>query len=238
MYHENERNHFGVNGGTWLGITRTGRIATITNYCQKVSDFNPKAQGRGFLVVDYLCCDLLPEEYLKPLAQTRTHFNGYNILTIELKSGKVFYFSNMEGRDIQQLTPGIYGLSNKTVDYPWGKVVHGKQRFIDVLQLYQDSKEGLVEELLKMMSDDTCHHPGGNYPLLDWPEEYIKCSSSIFVKGFETPSGGYGTRTTSVILVDNKDHVTYVERTLDDPIEIGTYRWQTQQFEFDLLTST
>ena len=39
----------GKNGGTWLGITRTGRIATLTNYRQKFSDLNPKAQGRGNL---------------------------------------------------------------------------------------------------------------------------------------------------------------------------------------------
>ena len=50
-------------------------------------------------------------------------------------------------------------------------------------------------DLLNCITFVNCsRHPGGNYPLLDWPEEYIKCSSSIFVRGFETPSGGYGTR--------------------------------------------
>jgi uncharacterized protein with NRDE domain len=224
----------GKSGGTWLGMTKTGRFATLTNYRQRISDVKSDVLGRGYLVVDFLRGQMSPEDYLKPLEEKRSQYNGFNILALDLRLREICYFTNMEDKEMQKLTPGIYGLSNKTLEDPWAKLVHGKQKFSDALQSYAGSQEKLIEELLEIMSDDTCRHPGGNYPLLDWPEEYTKYCSSVFVKGFQTPLGAYGTRTTTIILVDGKDHVTFVERTLDDPIELGTYKWKTQKFDFSM----
>ena len=58
--------HFGIcagrdahpdrGGGTWIGITKTGRFATLTNYRIDMKDFKMDAQGRGTYVHTHSMC--------------------------------------------------------------------------------------------------------------------------------------------------------------------------------------
>jgi uncharacterized protein with NRDE domain len=78
-------------GGTWLGMTKTGRIAALTNYYrqERKSDFNVDVipvKGRGLLVVDYLEGQTSPEEYLKALEEKKSQYIGFNIIALDLRS--------------------------------------------------------------------------------------------------------------------------------------------------------
>ena len=55
-------------GGTWFGITRSGRIAAITNYRDPRSHRND-APSRGLLLTDYLLGSADPAGYLERVSR-------------------------------------------------------------------------------------------------------------------------------------------------------------------------
>ncbi|MFK7907344.1 MAG: NRDE family protein, partial [Chitinophagales bacterium] len=109
-------------GGTWLGASKSGKFATLTNY-RDLRHMRTDAPTRGTLVMDFLLNDEHSAmEYLDSI-QNDEAFNGYNLLLYE--NEKLFWHSNIQG-DSQELKPGIYGLSNAQLDTPWPKVELGK----------------------------------------------------------------------------------------------------------------
>ncbi len=99
-------------GGTWLGVTKTGRICAITNFRDPAVQM-PDAPSRGFLVADYLKGSEPPERYLKKVMDEGERYNGFNLLAGD-ESG-IFWFSNRSG-EISRLSSGIHGLSNNLLD--------------------------------------------------------------------------------------------------------------------------
>ena len=107
-------------GGTWLGITRQGRFAALTNY-RDPSSHKPQAPSRGKLVADFLRGKDSIDAYLDTLDAIA--YNGFNLL---LGDGKqLIAFSNITMQR-HELAPGVYGLSNALLDTPWPKVGAGK----------------------------------------------------------------------------------------------------------------
>jgi len=89
--------------GMWLGITRLGRFAAITNYRdpgQNLSD----VPSRGFLVRDYLIGKASPINYLEHVKSIGHQYNGYNLLVGD--RSELYYYSN-RGNNIEKLKPGI-----------------------------------------------------------------------------------------------------------------------------------
>ncbi len=66
-------------GGTWLGVTRSGRIAAVTNYREPALD-RPTAPSRGGLVSGFLKGEAPPEEYLGFLRREGGGYNGFNLI--------------------------------------------------------------------------------------------------------------------------------------------------------------
>jgi uncharacterized protein with NRDE domain len=95
-------------GGTWLGITRKGRIAAVTNYRHPAS-IKQGAPSRGRLVSDFLLGQLGPEEYIEKLYREAGNYNGFNLIVGE--KGQYYWYSN-RGDGVRSLSAGIYGLSN------------------------------------------------------------------------------------------------------------------------------
>ena len=65
--------------GTWLGVTKKGRIAAITNY-RDPTDINPNAPSRGLLVSDFLISDMPAEAYLNAIENSDKNYNGFNLV--------------------------------------------------------------------------------------------------------------------------------------------------------------
>ncbi len=121
-------------GGTWMGINRSGHFAAVTNY-RDPQQTRPAERSRGDLVLSYLHGNLLASQYLDELSSRAGDYAGFNLL---LGDGKdLWYMSNSGYCDEQtprKLLPGIYGLSNASLDTPWPKVQRGKQVLAEVLQ--------------------------------------------------------------------------------------------------------
>jgi uncharacterized protein with NRDE domain len=197
-------------GGTWLGITRSGRVAAVTNYRDPAS-VKSGAPSRGKLVLDFLLGEGDPREYLKRLQGTAAAYNGFNLVLGDMQG--LHWYSN-HGGEIRTLGPGLYGLSNHLLDTPWPKVAEGKKALGGLLsQQLRPAPEALFE----ILSDRT--RPGDEeLPDTGVGLEWERVLSSRFIL-----SPVYGTRSSTVLLVDAGARVTLLERTFNsDPDHAST----------------
>lgn len=107
-------------GGTWLGVTRAGRWAGLTNV-RDPKDVRPGAPSRGALVAEFLRGDAPAAAYLRSIEAAR--FVGFNLVVGDADG--TWYLSQGEGVP-RRLAPGVYGVSNARLDTPWPKVERGK----------------------------------------------------------------------------------------------------------------
>ncbi|HEX3057785.1 MAG TPA: NRDE family protein, partial [Usitatibacter sp.] len=132
-------------GGTWMGITRGGRFAAVTNF-RDPSDKRSTARSRGTLVTEFLFGNDTPARFLANLSPRAHEYNGFNIIVGDGVS--LFYFGSREGQP-RAIEPGVHAISNHVLDEPWPKVVAGK---IAMNQALDDRDP--VGILFDMLSDE------------------------------------------------------------------------------------
>jgi uncharacterized protein with NRDE domain len=201
-------------GGTWMGITREGKISFITNY-RDPSNINPAAPSRGHLVSDYLENDNDPFNYIKEVERKASVYNGFNLLVGDVNA--LWYFSNY-GPSPMKIASGYYGLSNHLLETPWPKVLHGKEKLKNIFRSSVIDKNDLFTALYdsEQAADDKLPNTGIGI-------ERERALSSMFIK-----SPGYGSRCSTIILVDHSNHVFFSERIYD----LETFEYSTLDFEF------
>jgi uncharacterized protein with NRDE domain len=202
-------------GGTWCGITKAGRFAAITNY-RNLKAIKKDAVSRGKIVTDYLTGISTPELYSKGLADSANQYNGYSL--IFGNKSELFFFSN-QNKKLMKLDSGLHGLSNHLLNTPWFNVKRGKE----LIEQANENGDNLVNNLFSLLKDKTTS-PEDELPDTGLEKDIEKKISSIFV---ETPD--YGTRSSTVLLIDQKDNVTIIEKSLD-----ANKDWITNQFNFEL----
>ncbi|MCB1646691.1 MAG: NRDE family protein [Pseudomonadales bacterium] len=110
-------------GGTWLGVTQSGRFAAVTNFRETPPDPIPP-RSRGALVADFLSGTQSCDDYVAGLLPIAQEFRGFNLL---LNDGQqTWYYSNRIDKP-RCLTPGYYGLSNQLLDCDWPKVITARE---------------------------------------------------------------------------------------------------------------
>jgi uncharacterized protein with NRDE domain len=184
--------------GTWMGVTTAGRFAALTNYRNPKESTDGK-RSRGELVADFLINNERPESYMQEAANKRNAYPGYNLLTGD--ANKLYYYSNIEDK-IQQLKPGVYGVSNHLLNTAWPKVEHGKA---GLSTLISENKGDLTEQLLTLLQTAD-PAPNEMLPQTGVSLEWERTLSPIFIK-----SEGYGTRSSTVMLMTEKE-IYYKER--------------------------
>jgi uncharacterized protein with NRDE domain len=188
-------------GGTWLGITRGGRVAALTNYRDPAS-LKTGAPSRGLLVSDYLRGRESPGAYLDRIASDADRFNGFNLLVGD--TDELFCFSNRGARE--RLQPGIHGLSNHLLDTPWPKVTRGKR----ALEALLEEEKGMSPETLFALLADRTRPPDDHLPDTGVGLAWERLLSPLFI---ESPA--YGTRSSTVLLIDRKGNVNFIERVFN-----------------------
>src|SRR5882762_5340586 len=184
--------------GTWMAMTKSGKIAMVTNY-RDPKNINPKAPTRGKLVSDYLIQPVSPERYLKDLEPRGKDYNGFNLVLGD--AARLFYFSNY-GQGILKIEDGFHGLSNHLLDTPWPKVTRVKEKFESLLAAPKLRPGTLLDALY-----DEQRAPAQELPNTGVGLEWEQALSSMFIK-----AGNYGTRCSTVVLIDKENEVTYSER--------------------------
>lgn len=180
-------------GGTWLGITTTGRFAALTNY-RDLRRPMVKGRSRGALVRDALDHDP---------GKTYT-YDGFNLIYGTVDALR--YRNNIDGRDTA-LPPGIHGLSNHLLNTPWPKVVRAKARFTELM----NAEEPSMEEIFRLLSDPR-RAPDPELPDTGLDLERERALSSVLIT-----TEGCGTRCSTVVMVSNEGEVRFEERALAPP---------------------
>ena len=127
-------------GGTWMGVTRSGRFAAVTNF-RDPGDRKSTARSRGELVTGFLLGDETPAAFLAATKRRAFDYNGFNLIMGDGNS--LAYFGSVDGA-IEILAPGVYALSNHTLNEPWPKVTMARSALGAAL------KEEMSEDARKM----------------------------------------------------------------------------------------
>ena len=198
-------------GGTWLGVTRGGRFAAVTNFREPGAP--PGERSRGLLVSAFLQGDLTPLAYAQQVAASGAQYGGFNLLVGD--PGELVAVSN-RGTDPVRLEPGVHGLSNHLLDTPWPKVEKSRAALHRLLPAPRE------EALLGLLAD---REPAADDTLPDTGvgTEMERLLSPLFIH-----APAYGTRASSVILLGHR-RLRFVEQGFVDG-EPG----ERSVFEFDL----
>lgn len=212
--------------GTWLGFTKSGKFAAVTNV-RAPSEKNPDARTRGELSLMYLTSNSKPTHFVEENAKRFHLYNGFNFLMADLSNpsnAEMHWISNrmVMGNTIrprkifphQPLEHGVYGLSNAMLDTPWPKVNHRVAAFAQVLAMDQGILKG-ADQYLKVLAD-TRYASDQELPSTGVSKEWEKALSPAFIK---TPS--YGTRSSTVLRVRKDGQFEMVERRFDATGTIG-----------------
>ncbi len=183
-------------GGTWLAVHRSGKFAAVTNYRDSDSSKRGK-RSRGHLVSEYLQGDLTPNEYLKTLQGD--DFAGFNVL---VSDGQTLAYLSNRSEISGELPPGVYGLSNASLDTPWEKVERSKNKLEGLIDA------GAVNEtsLLRVLGDQD-----------KGPVDEVKPSRLPFATAHAITAPfivlpEYGTRCSTVVLADQDGRWSLLER--------------------------
>lgn len=189
-------------GGTWLGLSRKGKIAAITNF-RKGGILRNDAPSRGKIIDSYLRSGDTAEEFLAALQKKGSEYNGFNLILGDMDS--LFYYTNQEvEKNPVALKPGFYGLCNHFLDSPWPKLVRGKK----LLRPVMVESEKIEPTTLFSLLTDSWHPEDNSLPETGVGLEWERLLGSIFIDG-----EFYGTRSSAVITISENGEAIFCEKT-------------------------
>ena len=196
-------------GGAWMGITRAGRFAALTNY-RSAAEIDSNAPSRGALVAHFLTSAAAPAQYAGMVGAEGARYNGFNLLAGTLE--QLWYVGNHSATP-EALTPGVYGLSNALLDTPWFKVTSLKMALGEALGKVvrqaplQSTISSLFADLFRALSS-TRPSPDTALPQTSVPVERERLLSSAMII-----APVYGTRASTVLGVAHDGTVFWEERS-------------------------
>lgn len=194
-----------VAGGTWLGVSRGGRFAAVTNYREPIAYRLPGNRSRGMLPMGFLESELAPLEYLRRLQGEQQEYGGFNLL---VSDGQELAWMSNRGAEPQRVAPGIHALSNGNLDTDWPKARRGKSL---LQQVVSDGMAGGVsaDNLLQILEDDSLPDDDA-LPDTGVGVEMERLVAPIFIQ-----SAAYGTRASTAVI-----------QHADGRFEFAEQRWQ------------
>lgn len=190
-------------GGTWLGVTHTGRFAAITNY-RTPDPARANAASRGELVAQFLASDLPSHDFV---ARLTTNFSNYNPFNLTVFDGATLL--GFEGRVNTHrrvhLEPGFGGVSNADFNTPWFK----QTRLQSDLKQLLTSGVCADDALLDLLLNDRVA------PLHQLPQTGIPLDRELALSAPFVRMGHYGTRASSLVRI-RRDLVEFTERGFDE----------------------
>ncbi|TAL94623.1 MAG: NRDE family protein [Paraburkholderia sp.] len=196
-----------VGGGTWLGVTRDGRFAALTNY-RAPHEMRPDAPTRGALVSDWLSGTPgergAPLDYLRQVARAGDIYNGFNLLVGDFARRELGWYCNRSDAAPVLLEAGTHGISNAVLDTRWPKLV--KKR-AELAAFVEGGQAPPLAQLIGMMRDPHLARDD-ELPSTGIPLERERALSATFI---DTPE--YGTRGTTALRVSVAGNTLTVEAT-------------------------
>lgn len=206
-------------GGSWLGVTRGGRWAAVTNV-REAGRERSGAPSRGHLVGDFLRGAEGAAAYAERVARGAAEFNGFNLLVGDAEG--VHWLSN-RGPGPRRLEPGVYGVSNHLLDTDWPKVRRGKRALAELLGSPELEPDSLLELLMDRAVAADHELPDTGVGL-----RMERLLSAPFIALPE-----YGTRASTALLVERAGNAHLAERAFAAP----PAPWSERRYRFPLRTA-
>jgi uncharacterized protein with NRDE domain len=202
-----------LGGGTWLGVTRHGRMAALTNF-RAPGDFRPDAPSRGALVADFLRGDLTAFAYLHHIQPNAGRFNPFNLLVFD---GVHLAGFESRHRRVLEIPTGVGALSNADFGTPWPKLDALRQGMAAVNGATQEEQCQALWSLLA----DAREAPDDRLPTTGVALVRERTLSATFIQTTD-----YGTRA-STLLRWGPQGLWMEERRFDHSGPIGAMQFTT-----------
>jgi uncharacterized protein with NRDE domain len=184
--------------GTWLGITRDGQFAALTNI-RNPAAMPSGGHSRGELVVNALTGKQSAE---------KSAYAGYNLIYGTPARGSLWVDGNRPGQSPRALSAGLHGLSNAALDDPWPKTIAAKEGLSDLL-LRALEPGSLAGGLLELLGS---RHV---YADAELPDTGIGLQRERALSPLFIDLKDYGTRCSTVLLIEHDGTVYFTERSVD-----------------------
>jgi uncharacterized protein with NRDE domain len=179
-----------VAAGSWLAVDRTGRVAAVTNLPAGERPA-PATHSRGALVADFVGSDRPLESMLAAAGAAGDAYGPFNLL---LFHGDVLAYCSNRAPAALRFAPGIHAVGNAPLHTDWPKLRTARSGMQTAL--YTADPAAALFDLLATRAREAPAE--GRY------------TSSLFITGPR-----YGTRSSTVILLDADGHLTFAERSFD-----------------------
>jgi len=210
--------------GTWLGVSRDGKVAAILNYWEsgeekarqnQVTHEVGSTSSQGFLTRGDIPLKLLSagrdlQPTIEQIWEHRHAYKSFNLIYGDLHSKEMWHCSHNYSQSWQGIMklPQFFAVSNTVHTTEWEKTNKLKLALQDFL--FRHPESFAPQDLLSSLAD--CRYEA-SLPGI-YPEE-----NAIFVKTFEKELGGVvcnkGTVSSTVILRDVSGNITVLERSFD-----------------------
>jgi uncharacterized protein with NRDE domain len=197
-------------GGTWLGVSRSGRFATVTNFAEEGPSEAPLSRGQ------------LSERFLKGQDARALHgisYRGFNLL---LWDGAQLVYTSNRGHT-QDLQPGVYGLANAELGAAWPKVIQGRSALAAAVTAGAEP-----DALIDLLADRT-QPPDQVLPRRGRPLELERRVAACFIVGAE-----YGTRASTAVIFRRRPDGTLQVQLAEQSYTAGGMPTARSNFEFDV----
>lgn len=194
-----------LDGGTWLGIGAGGRVAWLTNVRQ--ADAGRGRRSRGELVTRWLESQEDAERFQTTLDPA--DYGGFNLVVGDLAVQRWHWIGNRDphsphapqtpARHFQPLRPGLYGLSNASLDTPWPKTLRLRQALGNALAAEPNNPQAEPLVAIGRALVDRRPAPDSELPQTGVPLGFERALSSPFV---QMPERRYGTRSSAMLRID------------------------------------
>lgn len=185
-------------GGTWLGVTRAGRFAAVTNF-RDPSDRRSTARSRGELVTDFLLSQASPRAFLAEVAARAHEYNAFNLIAGD--GASLWYLGSREG-GAREIAPGVHGLSNHVLDEPWPKVIRARAAMERAL-----GEADPTPRLFDLLGDR------GGVPDEELPDTGVGVEWERRLASALIPGVDYGTRASTVVSLSSDGLLRFEEWT-------------------------
>ncbi len=227
-------------GGTWMGVSRSGRFAALTNY-RDPSSQRSDAPSRGTLVSDVLAHRGSMRDALESVSHEAARYNGFNLLAArwhpDASRAEMWILASRDDARPQAIAPGIHALSNASLDTAWPKVDRASRAMQDAIRgdVNAELNAGLNAAADR---DDLCARL---FALLDnrdiarddaLPQTGVALDVERALSAAFIRMPNYGTRCSTVFLVDRRGAALFIERRCEPDLPI-----EERRFEFHVANA-
>ena len=192
-------------GGSWLLASDDGRVAAVTNVRNGREAPDPAWRSRGELVAGFARDRQMPSSWLAELSQRAGAYGPFNLLVGA--GGELHFASNRPRYRHRPLKPGIHALSNGDFDAPWPKAMRLREALAQWIELEASMDDWPPVQKLFSALSDTREAAEAELPDTGVGALLERKLSAAFISGAE-----YGTRASSVLLVDDAETVLHERR--------------------------